>query len=219
MNNQISQLSPAQHKTICAYLDEAMQQAKAYGVEIEILYREPLIAYAEHYPIDDVPNAIIAFTCGFFGISQNVLKSKDRHKDKVTARRFVVVQMRKHTKLSLKAIGEKIGGRDHSTAINCSETHEDLVGFDAAYRALWQQYENGFDAFMAEELHIPQPTTYAGQPTLLSASTPTEADTIRQRIQALGEAQAHVTDAAQLQGMVNEKQDLKRRLEALGHTL
>ncbi|MBI9087572.1 MAG: hypothetical protein JEZ11_28550, partial [Desulfobacterales bacterium] len=57
---------------------------------------------------------IIEFICKSYSLSEDELKSKSRKHQVVLARNTAFYLARKHTELSLKAIGEKLGRR-HST--------------------------------------------------------------------------------------------------------
>jgi chromosomal replication initiation ATPase DnaA len=61
------------------------------------------------------------------GISELQLESKSRKREIVEARQIYCYLMRKHTDLSLKAIGATIGGRDHSTVIHSLDALEDRI--------------------------------------------------------------------------------------------
>lgn len=59
---------------------------------------------------------IIDFVCKSYSLSEDELKSKSRKRQIVLARNTAFYLARKHTELSLKAIGEKLGRR-HSTVL------------------------------------------------------------------------------------------------------
>jgi chromosomal replication initiator protein len=59
---------------------------------------------------------IVEFICKSYGLSEDELKSKSRKRQVVLARNTAFYLARKHTDLSLKDIGEKLGRR-HSTVL------------------------------------------------------------------------------------------------------
>jgi chromosomal replication initiator protein len=74
---------------------------------------EVLDNYAVHNSAPDFGH-IIEFICKSYSLSEEELKSKSRKHQVVLARNTAFYLARKHTELSLKAIGEKLGRR-HST--------------------------------------------------------------------------------------------------------
>ena len=67
------------------------------------------------------------------GISKDTLKSTDRHRSVVDARRVYVVLSRLHLGLTLELISGFIG-KDHASALYYIEQHDGLTKSDAAYR-------------------------------------------------------------------------------------
>jgi chromosomal replication initiator protein len=61
---------------------------------------------------------IVKTVCEYFGIKESVLSSKSRAKDIATARQLSMYFSKQFTGLPYKTIGEKIGGRDHSTVLH-----------------------------------------------------------------------------------------------------
>ena len=68
-----------------------------------------------------------------FDVLASEVKSKKRHKDIAFVRQVVLYMMKKHTICSLQAIGEFVGGRDHSTVIHAINKIEGLAGENAAF--------------------------------------------------------------------------------------
>lgn len=65
---------------------------------------------------------IISAVAEHFRITPEALRGKSRKKELVFARMIGITLMTEHTALSLKAIGEAFGGRDHSTVIHARDT-------------------------------------------------------------------------------------------------
>ena len=65
---------------------------------------------------------ILDVTAEHFRMSREALKGKSRKQELVFARMMAMTLMSEYTSLSLKAIGEQFGGRDHSTVIHARDT-------------------------------------------------------------------------------------------------
>jgi chromosomal replication initiator protein len=73
----------------------------------------------EHYAVQtQAPDMerIVSFVCRSYGVEEGELKSKSRAQQTVLARNTAFYLCRKHTQLSLAAIGERLG-RKHSTVL------------------------------------------------------------------------------------------------------
>ena len=58
------------------------------------------------------------------------IQGKTRKREVVMARQLSMYLAKHHTNNSLKSIGDKFGGRDHSTVIYSCKTVEDLIDTD-----------------------------------------------------------------------------------------
>lgn len=76
---------------------------------------EVLENYAVHNASPDFPH-IIEFICRSYDLSEEELRSKSRKRQIVLARNTAFFLARRHTEMSLKAIGERLGRR-HSTVL------------------------------------------------------------------------------------------------------
>jgi chromosomal replication initiator protein len=63
-------------------------------------------------------NSIQRIVCEYYSITTDMIKSTSRKRKVVQARQITMYFGKKLTKLSLKNIGEFMGGRDHSTVIH-----------------------------------------------------------------------------------------------------
>ncbi|WP_018123506.1 chromosomal replication initiator protein DnaA [Desulfovibrio oxyclinae] len=84
------------------------------GVSTDMAW-EVLENYAIENPSPDY-DSIINFVCRYYGLSDLQLKSRSRKRQIVTARNTAFYLARKHTEMSLKDIGERLGRR-HSTVL------------------------------------------------------------------------------------------------------
>lgn len=67
------------------------------------------------------PQAVLKSVVDFFSISTNDLLKRSRKKEVVKPRQIAMFLLREETKLSFPEIGQKLGGRDHSTVIHACE--------------------------------------------------------------------------------------------------
>ena len=68
--------------------------------------------------------------CDYYHIKLGDLKAKRRTKNIALPRQVAMYLCRKHTETSFPAIGDKFGGRDHSTVIHASKTIEKKIKDD-----------------------------------------------------------------------------------------
>lgn len=67
------------------------------------------------------PQSILKSVAEFYNISSNDLVKRSRKKEVVKPRQVAMFLLREETKLSFPEIGQKLGGRDHSTVIHACE--------------------------------------------------------------------------------------------------
>ncbi|HZZ99685.1 MAG TPA: helix-turn-helix domain-containing protein, partial [Candidatus Paceibacterota bacterium] len=67
------------------------------------------------------PQTILKSVADFYNISMNDLVKRSRKKEVVRPRQIAMYLLRDETKLSFPEIGQKLGGRDHSTVIHACE--------------------------------------------------------------------------------------------------
>ena len=67
------------------------------------------------------PNQLIDVVADFFSLSKEELTGKKREKKISTPRQIIMFLMREELKMSYPAIGEELGGRDHTTAMHAHE--------------------------------------------------------------------------------------------------
>lgn len=67
------------------------------------------------------PQVILKSVADFYNISGNDLIKRSRKKEVVKPRQIAMFLLREETKLSFPEIGQKLGGRDHSTVIHACE--------------------------------------------------------------------------------------------------
>lgn len=67
------------------------------------------------------PQSILKSVADFYSITMNDLIKRSRKKEVVRPRQVAMFLLREETKLSFPEIGQKLGGRDHSTVIHACE--------------------------------------------------------------------------------------------------
>jgi len=76
------------------------------------------------------PQTILKSVADFYSISMNDLLKRSRKKEVVRPRQIAMFLLREETKLSFPEIGQKLGGRDHSTVIHACEKIKNEVSID-----------------------------------------------------------------------------------------
>jgi chromosomal replication initiator protein len=79
--------------------------------------------------------------CNHFNIRMVDLKSKRRTKNITLPRHVAMYLCRKYTSISFPVIGEKFGGRDHSTVIHASRNIEKKIKDDLSMRFIVERLE------------------------------------------------------------------------------
>lgn len=87
-------------------------------------------------------DSVVKLIANEFNVSITDLKSKKRHKDIALVRQVMFYLMKKLSFFSLQAIGDFIGGRDHSTVIHAIEKVETLIKTDSVLEQKIKHLEN-----------------------------------------------------------------------------
>ena len=83
--------------------------------------------------------------CDFFRIRPNDLRSKRRTRTVALPRQVAMYLCRRYTNASFPVIGDRFGGRDHSTVIHAHQVIERRVREDPAFRATVERLERLLD--------------------------------------------------------------------------
>lgn len=67
------------------------------------------------------PNQLIDTVCQFYNLTREEIVGKNREKKISVPRQIIMFLMREEMKMSFPAIGEELGGRDHTTAMHAVE--------------------------------------------------------------------------------------------------
>jgi chromosomal replication initiator protein len=87
--------------------------------------------------IESIQKAI----CDFFDLRPSELRSKKRTKTVALPRQVAMYLCRRHTGASFPVIGDRFGGRDHSTVIHATNSIERRMQEDASFRATVERIE------------------------------------------------------------------------------
>lgn len=93
--------------------------------EVEVLLGEILQRFTKVITSKQIVKAVAEF----YDIEENELIEKSRKKEVVYPRQIAMYLLREELKTSYPAIGEKLGGRDHTTAIHaCKKIKQEITG-------------------------------------------------------------------------------------------
>lgn len=94
------------------------------------------------------PQTILKSVADFYSISLNDLLKRSRKKEVVKPRQVAMFLLREETKLSFPEIGQKLGGRDHSTVIHaCTKIKEESSVDDPLKQELVMIKERVYNSF------------------------------------------------------------------------
>jgi len=79
--------------------------------------------------------------CDFFRIRPADLRSKKRTRTVAVPRQVAMYLCRRHTQASFPVIGDRFGGRDHSTVIHAMQVVDERIKQDATFRATVERIE------------------------------------------------------------------------------
>lgn len=96
------------------------------------IYRKPFLEEKQ----------IIEGVCQALRCTEDEFQSRSRNRDVVEARQIAHYLLRKHTKLSLAAIGHKVGAVDHATVIWSIKSVEQLLEFDKSFQNKFETVTN-----------------------------------------------------------------------------
>jgi len=104
------------------HLNRLLAYASLEKVGIDLEFAQRVLGKDIFRPRKEITVAAIQKkTADFFKIEQVMMISKKKTSQVAQARQVAMFLTRKHTRLSLKSIGEAFGGRDHSTVIHACD--------------------------------------------------------------------------------------------------
>lgn len=84
---------------------------------------------------------IVGAVCDYFGVDKEYIKIDKRTRDRVEPRMICMYLLRKHTNMSLKAIGDYFRGKDHTTVLHACNTVRDLMQTEPKFKRSVQLIE------------------------------------------------------------------------------
>lgn len=106
----------------------------------EIL-RDMMDDFQVRLEIEDIQRSVAQF----YGLAPELLSAKTRKREIVTARHVSMYFSKQMTSHSLKSIGLRFGGRDHSTVIHACNSVEDRLELEPAFREEVQEIQKGLE--------------------------------------------------------------------------
>jgi len=105
------------------------------GLKIEMLdaSKHPYLSNLKDRMSED---QIIKIVLERFGITHEMMVSKNRNREYVDVRLIISYILRKKCRATFVHIGHKIGNRDHTTAIHNVRKFEDVYETDVSFRKL-----------------------------------------------------------------------------------
>ena len=83
--------------------------------------------------------------CDYFGIPEHLVRDKTRKREVVQARQVAMYFCKQLTAHALKEIGQRFGGRDHSTVIHAIQSVEDGAETDPRFRETLDEVRHRID--------------------------------------------------------------------------
>jgi chromosomal replication initiator protein len=83
--------------------------------------------------------------CDYYKLSAKELRSKKRARAIAVPRQIAMYLCRRFTQASFPVIGERFGGRDHSTVVHATQTIERRVRDDPSFRNIVERLERMLD--------------------------------------------------------------------------
>ena len=102
------------------------------------------VKFPEKPSVDDV----LIGVCNHYKITRAELISKNRKTELVEGRVMVSAYLYNDLKMTYKAVGEILGGRDHTTALNSVSNHHDWMIVDKDYRASYKAVIQSVEGFV-----------------------------------------------------------------------
>lgn len=97
---------------------------------------------------DNEKSEIIKTVCAHqIDVEPEILGAKTRKREIVEARQIAMTLTKMNTALSLKAIGLRYGGRDHSTVIHAKETISNLVETDKLFHEKVKKFQQAIENY------------------------------------------------------------------------
>jgi chromosomal replication initiator protein len=123
-----------------------LAHATLHGREIDVrLAREVLRDLIKESRVSLGVEQIQQLVCEYFSIPEDLVRARTRKREVVQARQVAMYFSKLLTKHSLKTIGLKFGGRDHSTVIHGVQSVENQMETDPRFREIVEEIRHKLD--------------------------------------------------------------------------
>ncbi|MCR5202266.1 MAG: chromosomal replication initiator protein DnaA [Lachnospiraceae bacterium] len=136
VSSNIRELEGAMNKIIL------LSRSRNYELTVEEVKREiaDMISSGSNKTL--TINHILQVICDIYAIPISDIKSKKRLQELVEPRHMCMYIARQYTNNSLKAIGEELGGKDHSTVINGEKKAKEMLSNPSKYPEFNENFGN-----------------------------------------------------------------------------
>lgn len=133
---------------------ELTLEQRVERLEERILILEKMILPIDMNEVSDatISKIILSVVSSVTCVPIAFIEGRQRLRKYVDARMVYCALCKIHTRLSLSAIAQNIGNRDHATIINALEKHADMMETDKSYRRTFQICEKEFKAKFAVKM-------------------------------------------------------------------
>jgi chromosomal replication initiator protein len=123
-----------------------LAHATLHGRDIDVrLAREVLRDLIKESRVSLGVEQIQQLVCEYFSIPEDLVRARTRKREVVQARQVAMYFSKLLTKHSLKTIGLKFGGRDHSTVIHGVQSVENQMETDPRFREIVEEIRHKLD--------------------------------------------------------------------------
>jgi len=123
-----------------------LAHATLHGRDIDVrLAREVLRDLIKESRVSLGVEQIQQIVCEYFSIPEDLVRARTRKREAVQARQVAMYFSKQLTKHSLKTIGLKFGGRDHSTVIHGVQSVENQMETDPRFREIVEEIRHKLD--------------------------------------------------------------------------
>ena len=92
--------------------------------------------------LDLFPEKVLEEVCSFYGVTNDELLNGGRWRKFIIPRQMASYILRWHTSLSLKEIGDMMGGQDHTSILNSINQIDKLKDIDESIKAQYNVLVN-----------------------------------------------------------------------------
>ncbi len=85
---------------------------------------------------------VVKIISDFYNVKEESIYEKTRHKEVIKPRQVIMYLLREDFNISYPSIGQKLGGKDHTTVIHAMRCVEDQCGTSRSYRDTFHELNN-----------------------------------------------------------------------------